>query len=198
MMRVYRSINQMAAVEVCIDHIGEITEMVRGVHMTEEAKKLIEENMNLARFVAHRFKNTGMEYEDVEAIALYGLSKAAMSYNSGQAKFSTYAVPVIRNEILICLRKKRIFTVSFEEKIGERTVEETLGEHCRGIECAEDVLFLRQALPCLNERERAVIYEIFWNETDQRDIAKKMGCSQPQVSKLRKRAIQKLRAEMAG
>jgi len=167
--------------------------------MTEESKRLIEENMNLARFVARRFKNTGMEYEDVEAIALYGLSKAAMSYNSfGQAKFSTYAVPVIRNEILTCLRKKRIFTVSFEEKIGERTVEETIGEHCRGIECAEDVLLLRQALPCLNERERAVIYEIFWNGTDQRDIAKKMGCSQPQVSKLRKRAIQKLRTEMAG
>ena len=47
MMRVYRSINQMAAVKICVDYLSEITEMVRGVHMTEEAKKLIEDNMKL-------------------------------------------------------------------------------------------------------------------------------------------------------
>lgn len=166
--------------------------------MTDTAKRLVEDNINLARFVAHQFSNTGMTYEDVEALAFYGLTKAAFSYDSSKAKFGTYAATVIRNEIMMTLRKKRVNTISFDEKIGDWTVEETLGECCKGIESAENLLFLHQALPCLNARERFVIYEAFWNETDQWDIAKKLGCSQAQVSRVKKAAIAKLRAAMAG
>lgn len=166
--------------------------------MTDEAKRLVEDNINLARFIAHQFKNTEMPYEELESIAFYELTRAAMSYDTSKSKFSTYAAIVIRNGILMSLRKKRVYTVSFEEKIGEHTVEETLGDYCKGIELAENNLFLRQALPCLNERERVVIREAFWNEMNQSEIGKKIGLSQAQVSKIRKRAIQKLRATLAG
>lgn len=76
--------------------------------MTNEQQKLVEENINLAYFVAHRFKNTSLEFDDVKAIACLGLVKAAIAFQPDRGLvFNTLAVKVMTNEILMQLRRER-------------------------------------------------------------------------------------------
>ena len=76
--------------------------------MTNEQQKLVEDNINLAYFVAHRFKNTNLEFDDVKATACLGLVKAAIAFQPDRGLvFNTLAVKVITNEILIQLRREK-------------------------------------------------------------------------------------------
>lgn len=64
------------------------------------------ENMNLARREAWRFqRRTDMNYDDLESAAFIGLMKACYKFDKSRGwKFSTYAVPVIRGELLHYVR----------------------------------------------------------------------------------------------
>ena len=69
-----------------------------------EREKLISENLNLVHSCAKRFKNRGIEYDDLFQAGCVGLIKAADGFNENLGfQFSTYAVPAILGEI------KRIF-----------------------------------------------------------------------------------------
>lgn len=77
----------------------------------------IEQNFGLVHSVCHKF--TG-EYDDLFQIGCIGLIKAVRTFNpSHGTAFSSYAVPIIRNEILTSFRKKRIMPISLDEPIGE-------------------------------------------------------------------------------
>lgn len=68
------------------------------------SERFIEENMGLVHLCANRFKNRGIEYEDLCSAGSIGLIKAADAFDTERGvKFSTYAVPVILGEI------KRLF-----------------------------------------------------------------------------------------
>jgi RNA polymerase sigma factor (sigma-70 family) len=68
--------------------------------MTEEQKRLVEDNMNLAYKLAHQYKNTNIELEDLIQYATIGLIKAAKSFDSNKnVRFSTYANKCIINEL---------------------------------------------------------------------------------------------------
>ena len=64
------------------------------------------ENIKLVYFVCNKFKNCGIEYEDLVSIGTYGLLKAEKTFNN-KFKFSTYAHMCIKNEILCALRKEK-------------------------------------------------------------------------------------------
>ncbi|MBR2876372.1 MAG: sigma-70 family RNA polymerase sigma factor [Clostridia bacterium] len=69
-----------------------------------ERDRLISDNLGLVHSCANRFKNRGIEYEDLFQAGCVGLIKAADGFNSELGfQFSTYAVPAILGEI------KRIF-----------------------------------------------------------------------------------------
>lgn len=52
--------------------------------------------------------------EDLFQVGMIGIVKAVNTFDSEKGtKFSTYAVPIVRNEILMVLRKKRIIPVFF-------------------------------------------------------------------------------------
>ena len=162
--------------------------------MTMQRANLAEKNMNLARYVAHQFKDTGLSYEDLEGIAFLGLTKAAIRFDESKSSFSTYAVPTIRNEILQHLRKKTVNTVSMDEPIAEGvTLADTLGSACREIENAEDKVFLEQSMKLLSPEEREVLICLYWRNCLQSEVAKRLGCSQSRVSKIHGNAISKLR-----
>lgn len=75
---------------------------------TESWKVLVERNMRLAVNIANSFSNTEIEDDDLLSIALYGLVKAAKKFNPLFGyEFSTFSIPVIRNEILHELRKRK-------------------------------------------------------------------------------------------
>lgn len=64
------------------------------------------ENIKLVYFVCNKFKNCGIEYEDLVSIGTYGLLKAQKTFNRN-FKFSTYACICIRNEILCAIRNEK-------------------------------------------------------------------------------------------
>lgn len=69
-----------------------------------DREKLISENLGLVHSCANRFKNRGIEYDDLFQAGCVGLIKAADGFNDSLGfQFSTYAVPAILGEI------KRIF-----------------------------------------------------------------------------------------
>lgn len=69
-----------------------------------KSDKFIEDNIGLVHLCANRFRNKGIEYDDLYGAGCIGLIKAADAFDTDRGvKFSTYAVPVILGEI------KRLF-----------------------------------------------------------------------------------------
>jgi RNA polymerase sigma-B factor len=72
---------------------------------------------------------------------------------------------------------------------------EWVGEQELGYERVEDRIMLENVLPALGERERQILKLRFVDEMPQSRIAERLGCSQMQVSRLLRRALQQLREE---
>lgn len=70
--------------------------------------KIVADNANLAKLVAHRFEQKCREpYSDLEQVGLIGLIKAVEKYNPATGySFSSYAVSLASGEILHHLRDK--------------------------------------------------------------------------------------------
>ena len=72
---------------------------------SEALEELVRDNMGLVKSIVMRFKDRGVEYDDLVQIGAIGMIKAARSFDfSYNNAFSTYAVPLITGEILRFLR----------------------------------------------------------------------------------------------
>lgn len=61
---------------------------------------LIEANMAIARSMASRYRNRGIDLDDLEQVALLGLTKAAQRFDPDAGHdFLSYAVPTVRGEL---------------------------------------------------------------------------------------------------
>ena len=68
-------------------------------------EKLIEENSPLIKSIVKRYKNKGVEYDDLYQLGSMGFVKAINNFSAEfGVKFSTYAVPMIAGEIKRFLR----------------------------------------------------------------------------------------------
>lgn len=62
--------------------------------------QLIETNAGVARSMAARYRNRGIDLDDLEQVALLGLTKAARRFDPGAGHdFLSYAVPTVRGEL---------------------------------------------------------------------------------------------------
>ena len=79
----------------------------RSINGDEQATSdLMEANMGLVRSIALRFKDRGVEYEDLIQIGCIGMLKAIRSFDTTRGTvFSTYAVPLIMGEIIRFIRE---------------------------------------------------------------------------------------------
>ena len=76
-------------------------------------EELIENNLGLVRSIALRFKDRGVEYEDLVQIGSMGMLKAIRSFDTDKGNaFSTYAVPLIIGEIKRYIRDDGLIKVS--------------------------------------------------------------------------------------
>lgn len=76
-------------------------------------EELIKDNMGLVKSIVMRFRDRGVEYDDLVQIGSIGMIKAARSFDfSYNNAFSTYAVPLITGEILRFLRDDGTIKVS--------------------------------------------------------------------------------------
>lgn len=87
----------------------------------EERNAFVCENIGLVHACAKRFKDRGVEYDDLYQAGCVGLIKAADGFEPERGlKFSTYAVPVILGEI------KRLFRDGGAVKISRSLKELSL------------------------------------------------------------------------
>ena len=64
------------------------------------SRQLIEANLGVALTVAKRYSNRGIDLDDLEQVALLGLTKAAQRFDAGAGHdFLSFAVPTIRGEV---------------------------------------------------------------------------------------------------
>ncbi len=171
---------------------------------------LIEHNLRLVAHIAKKYQNVDEETEDMISIGTIGLIKAIDSFDSGKGKLSTYASRCIDNELLMFLRarKKTSREVSLYEPIGTDRegneinlldiMEQEQVDVVDRLE-AENKLSRLSGLirEKLNEREREIIILRYGltseYEVTQREIGRKLGISRSYVSRIEKRALEKLR-----
>lgn len=80
-------------------------------------EELVKSNMGLVKSIAVRFRDRGVEFEDLCQIGTIGMIKAIRNFdNSHGTMFSTYAVPLIMGEIRKYLRDDGLIKVSRELK----------------------------------------------------------------------------------
>lgn len=170
---------------------------------------LIEHNLRLVAHVIRKFDNTGEDMDDLISIGTIGLIKAINTFDlSKGVKLATYAARCIENEILMHLRatKKHRGEVSLHDPIGvdkegnEISLSDILGTDPNAVsdlvERTLDQQTIYKQIQKLSKRERRVLEERYGLmnglRKTQRDIARKMGISRSYVSRIEKRAIEKL------
>lgn len=162
--------------------------------MEQSRDDLIIENMNLVYGALHKYYPTFAFDEDIIQWGMVGLIKAADTYDASKSKFSTYAVRVILNEIRMELRRRRSIvpeiSLSQEIALGEDKV--TLEDSLCG---DEDIDYVDKAelTVGLTDDEKKML-GLTLKGLSQREIASKMGCSQPTVG----RTLRKIKSKWRG
>ncbi len=177
-------------------------------------KALIEHNLRLVVFIARRFESTGIPLEDLISIGTIGLIKAVSTFKADKKiKMATYASRCIENEILMFLRKtsKLRLEVSLDEPLktdwdgNELLLSDVLGTRPDTVSMNLDQEIereiLREALGHLTQREKQIITLRFGiggeRERTQKEVADLLGISQSYISRLEKRILSRLHAELA-
>ncbi len=180
------------------------------IEKAKEAREiLIERNLRLVAHIAKKYQNVDEDMEDLISIGTIGLIKAVASFDSGKGKLSTYASRCIDNELLMLLRSKKKISkeVSLHEPIGTDRegneislldiIESEQVDVIERMELSGNIRKLGKALRTLDEREREIIYLRYGlatgKEVTQREIGEMLSISRSYVSRIEKRALQKLR-----
>ena len=180
----------------------------------EEAKLakdiLIERNLRLVAHVAKKYQNVDEDMEDLISIGCIGLIKAVDTFDAGKGRLATYACRCIDNELLMLLRakKKTSREVSLFEPIGQDKegneiclvdiIEQQQPDTVDSMELQNNIIRLYGYLDeCLTDREREIILLRYGlngkKAVTQNEIGTVLGISRSYVSRIEKRALQKLR-----
>ncbi len=175
---------------------------------------LIERNLRLVAHVCKKYQNAEEDMEDLISIGTIGLMKAVATFNQKMGnRLGTYAARCIDNELLMYFRakKKTSREVSLYEPIGTDkegnqihlldVVVSEEGDIAAEVELKRNTQKLYECLPkVLSGRERTIIclrYGLYNRRpVTQREIARRLGISRSYVSRIEKRAIEKLRQEL--
>ncbi len=96
----------------------------------EAERALLEENMPLVGAIARRYRNCGVEPEDLMQLGSIGLLKAIRRFDASYGVcFSTYAVPLIAGEIRRFLRDDGMIRFSRSAKSLAVRVRQALNEN---------------------------------------------------------------------
>ncbi len=181
----------------------------------ESAKnKLIEHNLRLVAHIAKKYSGAFKENDDAISIGTIGLIKGISSYNfEKKTKLSTYISRCIENEILMSVRanKKTQNEISIDEPIGtdcegnQITFNDILSNEDDEILDTVNLKMVKSSLArmldkVLDQREKTIIilrYGLAGGaEYTQKQIAKKLKISRSYVSRIEKRALEKLSENM--
>ncbi len=178
--------------------------------------RLIEHNLRLVAHIAKKYTSVFKDCDDAISIGTIGLIKGISSYNfEKNTKLSTYISRCIENEILMSVRasRKTQGEISIDEPIGtdnegnKITFNDILSNDENEILDTVNLKIVKRSLAklidsVLDERERAIIIMRYGlsggMEYTQNEIAKKLKISRSYVSRIEKRALEKLSEKMEG
>lgn len=176
----------------------------------KEAKEiLVKHNLRLVAHIAKKYSNYG-DNDELISIGSIGLIKAIESFKPDKGtQLATYASRCIENEILMTMRtsKKYRSNVSLNEPIGvdkdgnELVIMDMLCDDCSVIEDVENSIMMEKLLritkAVLDEREYEIIRLRYGlggcGALTQREVAKKFDISRSYVSRIEKKALEKIK-----
>lgn len=185
-----------------------LEQMAAGDHHARQ--KLIEHNLRLVAHIAKKYYADENDRDDLVSIGTVGLIKAVDSFDPTKGiRLSSYASRCIENEILMFFRsaKKTAQDVSLNDTIdtdkdgNTLTLLDTIATDDHILEDIDLRMKVRQLYDAvktrLSPREREIILLRYGltgqRPLVQREVAKKLNISRSYVSRLEKKALQKLR-----
>ena len=221
----------------------------------QDAKEVLtQENSPLIKSLIKRFKDKGVEYDDLFQIGCIGFLKAINNFKTEfGVKFSTYVVPMVIGEIKRFMRDDGAIKVSralkslniqinkfienfssknqqkptieeiakefqveeqdvvmamdsarmpislyapLEEESGDLTVIDRV-ESENASDNMLDNLALKEMIKNLQEREKKIILLRYYFDKTQSEIAKELGISQVQVSRLENKILENFRSKLS-
>ena len=172
--------------------------------------KIIEHNLRLVSHIIRKYYSSYENPDELLSVGSLGLIKAVDSFKMGLGtRFATYGARCVQNEILMFFRskKKRGMEISINDQIDIDkdgnpltyldiiSVEESIeGE----LDLKEHILRIRELVEStLTEREKEIIVLRYglkgYQPRTQREVAKYMGISRSYVSRIEKKALEKLK-----
>lgn len=174
---------------------------------------LIERNLRLVAHIMKKYYATDADQEDLISIGTIGLIKGISTFDPSKgSRLATYAARCVENEILMYFRarRKRAQDVSLSDYIETGTDGTALSlmdvisedeDLMEQVSTRETVRQLGRVMEgCLSDQERLVINLRYGLDGDapkrQREVAAMTGISRSYVSRIEKRALEKLREAM--
>ena len=174
---------------------------------------LIERNLRLVAHIMKKYYTQTSDQEDLISIGTIGLIKGISTFDASKgARLATYAARCVENEILMHFRgqRKNAGDISLSE-ISE-TGKDGSALSLMDVVCSEEDLFERlsdqeiygklyeKIDACLDPRERKVILLRYGignrKPMTQNEVAERLGISRSYVSRIEKKALQKLEREL--
>lgn len=176
-------------------------------------EKLIEHNLRLVVYIAKKFDNSGIDFEDLISIGSIGLIKAVKTFKiDKKIKLATYASRCIENEILMQLRKmSRIKQdISLEKPLfddgegNEMLVSDIIVNEDdavdKDMDKDADKKIVYDLISNLNMREQEIMILRFGlagqDELTQREVADKLGISQSYISRIEKKILSDMKSKL--
>ena len=180
---------------------------------SEEARAfLIEHNLRLVAHIIKKYYAAACDQDDLISIGTIGLIKGISSYRPDRGvRLATYASRCVENEILMYFRSQRKSAgdVSLSDALdsdgeGGLSIQDVLYEEddiLERLSLKEDSRRLRRFVSdALEPREREIISLRYGLGGDaalpQREVADRLGISRSYVSRLEKKALEKLKKKM--
>lgn len=175
----------------------------------EARNKLIEHNLRLVAHIVKKFENKYISNDDLISIGTIGLIKGVDTFSPERSvKITTYCAKCIENEVLMFFRTSNKYTkdisineiVGYDKDGGEISIMDILKaprtDFLDEIEKNDNIRLVLKYLEILDEREREIIvrrYGLFNHECQtQKQIAKTLKISRSYVSRIEKKAIEKI------
>ena len=176
---------------------------------------LVERNLRLVAHIMKKYYATASDQEDLISIGTIGLIKGISTFDSSKgARLATYAARCVENEILMYFRNQRKSSqdVSLSDYIetgadgAPLALMDVVGQDEDLLEQVDNRQQLRQLCRAvdtvLTPQERQVIILRYGlggvDPHRQRQVAQVTGISRSYVSRIEKRALQKLRQALEG
>lgn len=180
---------------------------------TEARDSLIEHNLRLVAHIAKKYARGGCDADDLISIGSIGLIKAVHTFKPEAGKLTAYASRCIENEMLMHLRASRklrntVFMsdgVGYDKEGNELQLTELLGtekdmvpdEVSTRIDSGIAAALVERVLDAREAQVIRLRYGLEDGECHpQHEVARRLAISRSYVSRIEKKALEKLRRHM--